>query len=329
MLALHARPHVRKRDEKYQIRLKKIFRRSWAKLAEDHEKLIDLTRPIIKQVANATKLRFEPKSEDHKAEMDIHLKMFDDQLTGEIPRRFRDPWVWLPSWDREHVIDHQHFPDGDYREGYYPVRPHPDYASVPVGQRLIERPWLDSRSSLRSLVSAGSGFAILPQDYDEILRLVIRVIAKKPNDTLEGLTNRLGALKRILAYSFFPMLYDEEFGSFLSSAYGDFVTLHGYSFQLERLQAIQSEIILNSAYTIQNNGRCFYLGIIRYQLTDCVPADLIVRWTSFNFDDFVKAVADGFRAICRSDRLKRERNHMKSLGAGDLFITDFNATRKF
>jgi hypothetical protein len=63
-------------------------------------------------------------------------------------------------------------------------------------------------------------------------------------------------------------------------------------------------------------------------LHNCVPAELTEQWIPANFEDFVRAVSDGFRSICRSDRWKREKSYMKSLGAGDLFINEFNASRK-
>jgi hypothetical protein len=240
-MSLHSRPLVRKRDEKHHIRLKKMFRRALIQLTRDYDALVNLTRPIMKHVANVTTPRFEPKNEKHEAEMSLQLTMMEDQLIGDVPRRFRDPWVWMRNWDRGHIIDHQHFEDGDYRAGFQPVRPHPDYANISTGQTFTERNWADGGSSDRELISAGSGYAVLVPDFEEVLRLVNGVISRNPVGSFTGLANRLGSLKRILAYSFFPVTFDEELGGFLTNSFGDFVQNHGFHFQLERLSAIQSK----------------------------------------------------------------------------------------
>lgn len=230
--------------EKHHIKLKKMFRTSWVEMCTRYNVLLQLLGPVVKNVADIERPQFDKNNMSHLKEAVVHLHALEDQLVGDMPRGFMDPWAWRKEWNAPYVPDHQHFSAGEYREGFLPVRPHPDYCDYSMGDIIKEHVWPDLVHDPRDLYVVNSGFAILPDDFEEIKAKIEQILRKNCIDSLDGFENRLGSLKRLLLISFFPSVSHPDLGAQQLGSFKHFRENSGFSFLLERYQSLQGECIL-------------------------------------------------------------------------------------
>jgi hypothetical protein len=219
------------------LRLRRVVTRSYRHIEsmEDRERAsAEREQQYIRSMGHTYMSPYQIGDMASYSRLEDRLRRRDELLSGQVPGAFTQDLAWMDEWDVPAVHDAR-IPSLDYRVGFFPVRPCRDYRRTSIGASMDElntRPGFDSRR----LVSAGNGYAVIKEDYLELVRQTSDLVAEFGRNPDSQLVTTLSTrVARIGMAALFPGL---------TYSFGTFDVRDGYEFQWKRLEALKGKFFL-------------------------------------------------------------------------------------